>query len=153
MVSARRDGNRVWYRLASASVAELLHVVREVAFDHSAQVREAAETYMGGPVEAIGRAELLTRLERGDVVVVDLRPSREFDAGHLPGAVSIPIDELEARLADLPDDAEVVAYCRGRFCAFAHEGVRILHTAGRRAVRLDEGLPEWRLAGLAVEAS
>jgi len=151
LVSARRDGNRVWYRLASESVVGLLQMLRYVAFDRSAEVREAAEAYLGGPVEAIGRAELIARLERGDVVVVDLRPNREFDAGHLPGAVSIPLDELEARLGELPDDVEVIAYCRGRFCAFAHQGVRLLEAAGRKAVRLDEGLPEWRVAGLAVE--
>lgn len=153
LVSARRDGNRVWYRLASESVVGLLQLLRDVAFDRSAEVREAAESYLGGPVEAIGRAELAARLERGDVVLVDLRPNHEFDAGHLPGAVSIPIEELKARLGELPDDAEVVAYCRGRFCAFAHQGVRLLKAAGRRAVRLDEGLPEWRLAGLAVEVA
>jgi len=153
LVSARRDGNRVWYRVASESVIELLGLLRAVAFDRSAEVRVAAEAYLGGPVEAIGRAELVARLDRGDVVVVDVRPQREYEAGHLPGAISIPIDDLEARLAELPEDVDVVAYCRGRFCAYADDGVRILETAGRRAFRLEDGLPEWRHAGLVVEGA
>ncbi|MEX1124604.1 MAG: metalloregulator ArsR/SmtB family transcription factor [Acidimicrobiia bacterium] len=153
LVARRREGNRIWYRLTSDAVVDLLGLLREVAYDRSAEVKEAAEAYLGGPVEAIDRAQLVDRLQRGDVVVLDVRPRREFEAGHLPGAVSIPIDELEARLNELPEDVEVVAYCRGRFCAFADQAIRILETAGRRALRLDEGLPEWRQAGLPVEAA
>jgi DNA-binding transcriptional ArsR family regulator/rhodanese-related sulfurtransferase len=151
LVSARREGNRIWYRLASGSVAALVGLLREVAYDRSAQVRDAAEAYLGGQVEAIDRRELVARLGRRKVLLVDVRPRREFDAGHLPGAVSIPLDELETRIDELPENVEVVAYCRGRFCAFAHQAVRILEAAGRKAVRLDVGLPEWRLAGLTVE--
>src|SRR5438132_184406 len=96
--------------------------------------------------EAIGREELLARLGRGDVVLVDVRPEEEFAAGHIDGARSLPLDQLEQRLAELPADREVVAYCRGPYCAYAHEAVRRLQAAGRTARRLEEGWPEWRLA-------
>jgi rhodanese-related sulfurtransferase len=132
-------------------VAALVGLLREVAYDRSALVRDAAEAYLGAHVEAIDREDLVARLASRDVLLVDVRPLREFEAGHLPGAMSIPLDELEARIDELPENVEVVAYCRGRFCAFAHQAVRILEAAGRSAVRLDVGLPEWRLAGLTVE--
>jgi DNA-binding transcriptional ArsR family regulator/rhodanese-related sulfurtransferase len=153
LVASRREGNRVWYRLASDSVADLLRLLRDVAFDRSADVRAAAEAYLGGPVEEVGRDELVALLERGDVVLVDVRPHREFVAGHIPGAVSIPLDELEARLTELPTGLDVVAYCRGRFCAFAEQGVRIIEATGRRAFRLEDGLPEWRRAGHSVSVA
>jgi DNA-binding transcriptional ArsR family regulator/rhodanese-related sulfurtransferase len=153
LVATRRDGNRVWYRLASESVADLLGLLRDVAFDRSADVRAAAEAYLGGPVEEVGRDELVARLERGDVVLVDVRPHREFVAGHIPGAFSIPIDELESRLTELPTGLDVVAYCRGRFCAFAEQGVRIIEAAGRKAYRLEDGMPEWRRAGHSVSVA
>ena len=153
LVAARRDGNRVWYGLASESVADLLRMLRDVAFERSADVRVAAEAYLGGPVVEVGRDELVARLQHGDVVLVDVRPHREFVAGHITGAVSIPLDELEARLAELPAGVDVVAYCRGRFCAFAEQGVRIIEAAGRKAFRLMDGLPEWRRAGYPVSAA
>jgi rhodanese-related sulfurtransferase len=128
-------------------------MLREVAFDRSADVRAAAEAYLGGAVEEVGREELVARLERGDVVLVDVRPHREFVAGHIPGALSIPLDELEARLTELPAGLDVVAYCRGRFCAFAEQGVRIIEAAGRKALRLEDGLPEWRRAGHSVSVA
>ena len=153
LVASRRDGNRVWYGLASESVADLLRMLRDVAFDRSADVRAATEAYLGGAVEEVGRDELVARLERGDVVLVDVRPHREFVAAHITGALSIPLNELEARLTELPTGVDVVAYCRGRFCAFAVQGVRILEAAGRKAFRLVDGLPEWRRAGHAVSAA
>ncbi|HKY48976.1 MAG TPA: metalloregulator ArsR/SmtB family transcription factor [Acidimicrobiia bacterium] len=153
LVASRRDGNRVWYGLASETVVQLLTMLRDVAFDRSADVRAAAEAYLGGPVEEIDRDELAARLERGEVVLVDVRPHREFVAGHITGALSIPLDELEARLIELPAGLDVVAYCRGRFCAFAEQGVRIIEAAGRRAFRLVEGLPEWRQAGHPVSSA
>ena len=104
---------------------------------------------MGEDVEAIDRDELIARLSRGDAVLIDVRPPEEFAAGHIDGARSIPIDELERRLSDLPADREIVAYCRGPFCAYAHEAVRQLRAAGRTARRLEEGWPEWRLEGKA----
>jgi rhodanese-related sulfurtransferase len=99
-------------------------------------------------VEAIGREELIARLGRGDVVLVDVRPREEFEAGHIAGARSIPLEELRERLAELPADREIVAYCRGPLCAYAHAAIRTLHAAGRDARRLEEGWPEWRLAGM-----
>jgi rhodanese-related sulfurtransferase len=110
-------------------------------------VERAAREYLGEDVEAIGRDELIERLRRRDIVLVDVRPGEEYAAGHIEGARSIPLDELRQRLAELPADREVVAYCRGPFCAYAHEAVRHLRAAGRSARRLEEGWPEWRLAG------
>src|SRR5215208_1964477 len=107
----------------------------------------------GEAVEAIGRDELSERLRRGDVVLVDVRPGEEYAAGHIEGARSIPIDELRDRLAELPADREVVAYCRGPFCAYAHQAVRTLQSAGRAARRMEEGWPEWRLAEIEKRAA
>jgi DNA-binding transcriptional ArsR family regulator len=148
LVATRRAGTRVFYRLAGDEVLRLWLSVREVAAERVGGVERAARDYLGDEVEAIGREELLARLERGDVVVVDVRPRIEFDAGHIQGARSIPLEELERRLAELPPDAEAVAYCRGPYCVYAHEAVRVLQAAGRRALRLEEGWPEWRLADL-----
>jgi rhodanese-related sulfurtransferase len=111
-----------------------------------AEVERAAREYLGEDVEVIGRDELIARMRSGEAVLIDVRPSEEFEAGHVEGARSVPLEELEDRLAELPADREVVAYCRGPLCAFAHEAVRRLRAAGREARRLDEGWPEWRLA-------
>jgi rhodanese-related sulfurtransferase/DNA-binding HxlR family transcriptional regulator len=146
VVSRRREGNSVRYALAGDDVLALWLSLREVSAARLAEVERAAEQYLGEDVEAIGREELLARMGRGDVVLVDVRPENEFEAGHIEGARSIPLEELEQRLTELPADREVVAYCRGPFCAYAHEAVRRLRDAGRAAQRLDEGWPEWRLA-------
>jgi rhodanese-related sulfurtransferase/predicted transcriptional regulator len=148
LVVTRREGARVHYRPAGDDVVSLWLSLREVAEARMGDVERAARDYLGDGVEAISRQELLARLDRGDVVVVDVRPRIEFDAGHIQGARSVPLEELERRLAELPPDAEVVAYCRGPYCVYAHEAVRALRAAGRRALRLDDGWPEWRLAGL-----
>src|SRR5215207_2711844 len=144
LVTRRRDGLRVRYALAGDDVLALWLALREV--------QRAAREYLGEEVEAIGRDELISRLARGDVVLVDVRPAEEFEAGHIDGARSIPIDELKRRLDDLPGDREVVAYCRGPFCAYAHEAVRTLRAEGRSARRLEEGWPEWRLSNEATAA-
>jgi rhodanese-related sulfurtransferase len=120
--------------------------LRDASAARLAEVERAAREYLGEDVDSIGREDLLERLARGDVVLVDVRPEAEYEAGHIEGARSIPHNELERRLAELPPDAEVVAYCRGPYCAYAHEAVRQLHAAGRSARRLEEGWPEWRLA-------
>lgn len=151
LVTARREGNRVLYRVASDSVIHLLNLLREVSFYRSAMVRDNAEAYLGGQVETVTRDELLTRMAQGDVQVVDVRPASEYEAGHIPAARSIPLDELGERLGELPDTVEVVAYCRGRFCALADEAVRRLEAAGWSARRLEGGLPEWRLGGSPIE--
>jgi rhodanese-related sulfurtransferase/predicted transcriptional regulator len=146
MVSRAREGNSVRYALAGDQALSLWLLLRDASVAQLAEVERAARDYLGEDVDAIGREELVERLRRGDVVLVDVRPSQEFEAGHIDGARSIPLKELEDRLAELPGDREVVAYCRGPFCAYAHDAVRRLRAAGREARRLEEGWPEWRLA-------
>jgi rhodanese-related sulfurtransferase/DNA-binding transcriptional ArsR family regulator len=152
LVSTRRDGTRVLYRLAGHDVADLYARLRTVAHAHLPDVRAARVTYLGREVdsEPVGREELLRRAVAGDVTVVDVRPAEEYAAGHIPGAVSVPVDQLLDRLAELPLDTEIVAYCRGAYCVLAHDAVRFLITRGRRARRLADGMLEWRLADLPV---
>jgi rhodanese-related sulfurtransferase/DNA-binding transcriptional ArsR family regulator len=150
LLSTSREGTTIRYRLADIDVAALYAQVRTVAAAHLPDVDAARARYLGvqdgADTEEIGRIELLRRAQAGEVVVLDVRPAAEYAAGHIPGAVSIPIDELPSRLAELPADTEVVAYCRGPYCVFAHDAVRLLTTHGRRAVRLADGMLEWRLA-------
>ena len=146
LVQTRRDGNRVHYRLAGDDVARLLVSLRELAADRLADVERAAREYLGeDDVEPVSREELQRRLRQGDVVVVDVRPAEEYAAGHVRGAVSIPVDELERRIGELPPGAEVVAYCRGPLCVYAPQAVGILRRHGVPARRLEGGFPEWRL--------
>jgi rhodanese-related sulfurtransferase/DNA-binding transcriptional ArsR family regulator len=151
LVASRRDGNRVLYRLADESVEELFAALRSVAERNLAGLPQAAEAYLGdrGELEEVSREELVRRLGEG-VVVWDVRPAAEFAAGHVPGAVSVPPEEIERRLSEVPADVEVVAYCRGPFCVFADDAVRALTARDRRARRLQDGFPEWRRAGLPV---
>jgi DNA-binding transcriptional ArsR family regulator/rhodanese-related sulfurtransferase len=155
IVATRRDGTRIYYRLAGPDVAELYARLRDVAAGHLADVAVARDAYLGGPDvgEPVGRAELLRRAAAGEVTVLDVRPGVEYAAGHIPGAVNIPVDQLTDRLAELPDGVEIVAYCRGAFCVFAHDAVRLLTTHGRPARRLEVGLLEWRLNRLPVTAA
>lgn len=146
LVTRTREGTSVRYAPAGDEVIALWLALRDASVARLAEVERAAQAYLGEDVEAIGRDELVARLRSGDVVLVDVRPATEFEAGHIEGAVSIPIGELEQRLAELPDDREIVAYCRGPFCAYAHDAVRRLQAAGRKARRLEDGWPEWRLA-------
>ncbi|MEN3280224.1 MAG: hypothetical protein V7607_1364 [Solirubrobacteraceae bacterium] len=146
LVIRERDGTRVRYELAGDETLKLWLALREASALRLAEVERAAREYLGGDVEAIGREELIARLARGDIVLIDVRPEEEYVAGHIEGARSIPIDELERRLAELPSGREVVAYCRGPFCAYAHEAVRQLRVAGHTARRLEDGWPEWRLS-------
>jgi rhodanese-related sulfurtransferase len=145
MVTRAREGTRVRYAIAGDRALRLWLALRDSSVAQLAEVERAARDYLGEDVETIGRDELLARLARGEVVVVDVRPREEFEAGHIDGARSIPLDELHQRLAELPADHEVVAYCRGPFCAYAHEAVRTLESSGRRARRLEGGWPEWNL--------
>jgi rhodanese-related sulfurtransferase len=146
LVTRRRDGLRVRYALAGDDVLALWLALREASATRLAEVQRAAREYLGDEVEAIGRDELIARMARGDVVLVDVRPAEEFNAGHIDGAQSIPIEGLKRRLDEIPGDREVVAYCRGPFCAYAHEAVRTLRAQGRSARRLEAGWPEWRLS-------
>jgi rhodanese-related sulfurtransferase len=153
VVTRTREGNRVRYALAGDEVLSLWLSLREVSVARLAEVERAARDYLGDEVDAIGRDELLERMRAGEVVLIDVRPGEEFDAGHIEGARSIPLEELEGRLAELPADREVVAYCRGPLCAYAHDAVRQLRAAGWSARRLEDGWPEWRLADRRVEPS
>jgi rhodanese-related sulfurtransferase len=146
LVTRTREGTSVRYAIGGDEALRLWLALRDASVSQLAEVERAARDYLGADVDALGRDELIERLRGGDVVLVDVRPREEFAAGHIDGARSIPIDELEERLAELPPDGEVVAYCRGPFCAYAHEAVRTLQAAGRRARRLEEGWPEWRLS-------
>jgi rhodanese-related sulfurtransferase len=153
LVTATRHGTTIEYTLAGDDVAALWHRLREVAGNHLTDVGSAARAYLGPEdTEEIGREELLRRVADGRAVVLDVRPGPEFAAGHIPGAVSIPIDELADRLGEIPADQDVVAYCRGALCVFSHDAVRLLAAHGRRAVRLTDGFLEWRLAGQPVAA-
>jgi rhodanese-related sulfurtransferase len=146
LVTRAREGTNVRYALAGEAALALWLALRDVSVSQLAEVERAARDYLGDEVDAIGRDELIARMRKGDVVLVDVRPTEEFEAGHIKGAKSVPLEELEDRLAELPADREIVAYCRGPFCAYAHEAVRRLQTAGRSARRLEDGWPEWRLA-------
>ena len=147
LLARERDGTRVRYALAGDETLRVWLALREASAAQLAEVERAAREYLGDEVEAIDRDELVARMARGNVVLVDVRPEEEYAAGHIDGARSIPIDELERRLSELPRGGEVVAYCRGPFCAYAHQAVRQLRAAGRKARRLEDGWPEWRLAG------
>jgi rhodanese-related sulfurtransferase len=152
LVTTRRDGTRIFYRLASDRVGDLWVALRDVAAEHVAGLERLAGAYLGdrAGVEVVGRAELAARLERGEVVVLDVRPSAEFESGHITGARSTPIAELRRHLRALPPGVEVVAYCRGPYCVYADEAVRELNRRGFHAQRLIDGFPEWKRAGLPV---
>jgi len=155
LVAASRDGTRVRYRLASAAVYRFWVGLRSLAAERLPGVRDLVETYLGSQegLEPINRDELLARLEAGEpLVVVDVRPVDEYRAAHLPNALSIPIDELERRLRELPRERLIVAYCRGPYCAFAPDAVRTLRAHGYTARHLQDGLPEWVAAGSHVQS-
>ena len=149
LVETRKAGTHVYYRLAGEDVVRFLTALRDLArsrlVEVDALVREFFDEH--DVFEPVHIDDLVMRARRGDVIVLDVRPSVEYEAGHIPGALSIPLDELEARMRELPRRAEVVAYCRGPYCVLAGEAVSVLSGRGRRARRLDGGLPEWRAAG------
>lgn len=151
----RRDGKRVMYRLGEGPILDVLAAFRRLAEHNVAEVRQiVADCFTRlDSLEAIAREELARRLHEGSVTVLDVRPQDEFALGHLPGAVNIPLAELQQRLADLPPDQEVVAYCRGPYCVLSFEAVAELRRLGYRVRRLEDGYPEWKAAGLPVEAA
>lgn len=155
LVRSRREGTRVYYRLASERVGELWAAVRDVAVHHVAEVGVLADDYLGdrGGVEQLSADELAHRLARDEVVLLDVRPESEYRAGHIAGARSAPLPDLPSLLPKLPRRREIVAYCRGPYCVYADDAVRLLRARGLEARRLDVGFPEWRSAGLPVEAS
>jgi rhodanese-related sulfurtransferase len=153
MVEAKREGLYVRYRLADEGVFLAWRAVRDLGEDRLAEVDQVVDIYLKdrGEMEAVDAAGLMERLADGSAVVLDVRPEEEYQAGHVPGALSVPVDSLEA-LQGLPKDKEVVAYCRGPYCVFSDEAVRVLSARGYRASRLTEGFPEWQAAGYPVES-
>ena len=154
LVATRREGTRIHYRLAGEDVVALYASMLTVARVHSADVEKALAAYLGlghDDVEQVSREELLERLQRGDVLLIDVRPPEEYAAGHLPGARSVPFGQLAERLETADPDVEIIAYCRGAYCVLATDAVRLLREQGRTARRLEDGLLEWRLAGHPVE--
>lgn len=152
LVKSRREGTRIYYSLSGAVVGDLWRTMRRAAKEHVTGLEQLAADYLGdrSKLRTITRDDLRTRLRDGDVVVLDVRPGAEYAAGHIRGSISIPIYDLTARLGDIPDGAEVVAYCRGPYCVFADEAVRLLSSKGMTAARLEDGYPEWTEAGLPV---
>jgi rhodanese-related sulfurtransferase/biotin operon repressor len=154
LVTTRRDGTFVYYRLSSPEVLQFWRSLQHIAGSRIAEVERLAKAYLGdrNGLEAVTKEELARRLRRkDDLVVLDVRPSEEFAAGHIPGAISIPVSELRRRLRELPKRKEIVAYCRGAYCAFAPEAVRYLSRKGYRARLLPDGMPDWASAGLPLE--
>ena len=152
LVTARKEGLRVYYELSGDDVVDLLDIVRRVANHRIAEVQKLVGAYLTAKddLEPVAAKELLARVRKGLVTVLDVRPAEEYQAGHLPGAVNIPLSELEGRLSKLPKSKEVVAYCRGPYCVLAYEAVALLRRRGFKARRLDSGYPEWRAEGLPV---
>ena len=152
LLVARREGKFVFHRLADDAVLDLLAAVRRIAERNTAEVERVVRRYFQNrdSLEPVSRAELMDRLKAGLVTVLDVRPEDEFALCHLPGAINVPLSELERRLVDLDPDQEVVAYCRGPYCVLSYEAVAMLRARGFKARRLEEGLPQWRAAGLPV---
>jgi rhodanese-related sulfurtransferase/DNA-binding transcriptional ArsR family regulator len=163
LTASRRDGNRIYYRLAGEDVAALYRAVRDTAHARLPDAQAATTAYLGTGTprsgaadsrdEPVTRGELLRRAQSGEVLVLDVRPAEEYAAGHIPGAVSVPLADLPARLDMLPAGTEIVAYCRGAYCVLARDAVQVLRDGGRPAVHLADGMLEWRLDGLPVEAA
>jgi rhodanese-related sulfurtransferase/DNA-binding HxlR family transcriptional regulator len=155
LVTTRREGTRIYYRLTSDRVADLWAALRDVTAAHHDQLDDLAAAYLGDRdrLEQIDRHQLAQRIAVGDVVVIDVRPAAEYAAGHIAGARSIPLERLAASIKELPDGVEIVAYCRGPYCVFADDAVRLLRRRGRPARRLEDGYPEWQRAHLPVEPS
>jgi rhodanese-related sulfurtransferase len=151
-VDTRKEGTRVYYRLADDSVCDLYFMLRDIARDRLAEVNQIARDYFDArdELEPIGRDDLLRRAQAGDVVVLDVRPTEEYTAGHIPGSMSVPLTDLEEHMQQLPAGVDVVAYCRGPYCVMAPEAITRLRAAGFTALRLEGGFPEWRRAGLPV---
>jgi rhodanese-related sulfurtransferase len=154
MVEARREGLYARYRLADEDVFRTWQAVRALGESRLAEVDGVIEAYLvdRDALEVVDATELMERLTVGSVIVLDVRPEEEYRAGHIPGALSVPVEKLEAALQTLPRDREIVAYCRGPYCVFSDEAVALLNSRGYRAKRLADGLPDWRAAGMPVES-
>ena len=155
LVVSRKDGQRVLYRLADDAVLELLGALRTIAERNLAEVRQLVQSYFRerDNLEPLSRTELLRRIRDQQVTVLDVRSPQEFASGHLPSAVNVPLPDLKRRLKELPSSQQIVAYCRGPYCLFSYEAVAELRKHGYQALRLEDGYPEWRAAGLPIEVS
>ncbi len=153
LIAARKEGLYVFYRVAGDDVIDLLGSLRRTGERHISEVNSVVTGYFNerDSLEAVSREELLHRSKEGLVTVLDVRPTEEYQNGHIPGAVNVPLDSIELCLKDLPKDQEIIAYCRGAYCVLAFEAVAALRENGFKARRLEEGYPEWRAAGLPVE--
>lgn len=153
LVETRREGVKVFYRLADEEVCRFYFALRDLGRARLAEVAQVVRDYFEArdELEPVSREDLLHRIERGEAAVLDVRPAEEYAAGHIPGATSMPLPELGKRLGELPRDVEIVAYCRGPYCVLAPEALTILRANGFTARRLEDGFPEWRLSGLPVE--
>lgn len=153
LVDTRREGVRIFYRLADEEVANCWLRLQSLAEKRSAELKETARAFFEerDNMEPLTKEELMTRTKNNEVIIIDVRPYQEYQSGHIPGAVSIPLPELKNRLSEIPKDSEVVAYCRGPYCVLSVEAMTILREAGYHSLRLKEGLPEWKAAGLPVE--
>lgn len=152
LVATRKEGTRVFYRLADDAVCEFFFSLRDLAGDRYAEVDRIVRDFFEArdELEPVDRDKLLSRADDGEVIVLDVRPREEYEAGHIPGAISIPLAELKGRMASLPEGAEIVAYCRGPYCVLAPQALELLRREGFVARRLEDGFPEWRRAGLPV---
>lgn len=155
LVEAEKDGLYVTYRLADEQVCDFYQALRALAESRLVEVEHITRTFLEqrGALEPVDREALVKKVGRGEVTVLDVRPPEEYAAGHIPGALSIPLEDLKKRLSAIPRSREVVAYCRGPYCVFAIDAVNLLRARGYRATRMEEGIPEWRARGLPVEVS
>ncbi|WP_372826357.1 ArsR/SmtB family transcription factor [Polaromonas sp.] len=153
LVATRKDGKFVFYRLAGPDVANLWVSMRESAEEHLIELRVALDGIANAPnkLESVSRKQLIEQARKGDIVMIDVRPQAEYEAGHLPFARSMPLDEIAKRIAELPKDKEIVAYCRGPFCLFAEEAAKLIASKGRKVSKLLDGVAEWRSAGMPLE--
>lgn len=153
LVATRKDGKFVFYRLAGPDVANLWVSMRESAEEHLIELRVALDGIANAPdkLESVSRKQLIEQARKGDIVMIDVRPQAEYEAGHLPFARSMPLDEIGKRIAELPKDKEIVAYCRGPFCLFAEEAAKLIASKGRKVSKLLDGVAEWRFAGMPLE--
>jgi rhodanese-related sulfurtransferase len=155
LVETEKHGLYVTYRLADEKVCTLYRELRTLAESRLLEIRAITRHFLErrGELEPVDRDALFARVGSGEVTLLDVRPSEEFEAGHIPGAISVPLDDLESRLADLPRDREIVAYCRGPYCVLAVQAVEVLRAKGFHAFRMEEGVPDWRARGLPIEVS